>query len=238
MRRGEKTVNLQNPAPVDILVVEDEPSIRRLICGMLEQNQFSVLETGLAHRAIGLLDSHPEIRLAIIDMVMPGMSGLDVAAEMGRRHPGIQILYVSGYVASIAIQAIADRDPDAVLLKPFSEGRLIARVRRLLGMGAGQATDSEPIALTVESAWERLIEGSDELPHPYRIASYRDTSVAYSIAAAHAAVLREAGMQYQFTRHDDDPTLPFELLAPAEQWRAAMACISVLGLSADIALAA
>lgn len=230
----------KTPGPLAVLVVEDEPVIRRLICHTLESNSFRVFETGLAANGLTLHNSHPEIALAIVDMVMPGMSGLDLAAEMSRRHPEIRILYITGYVASIAIQAIADRHPEAVLLKPFTGRELMGCVRKLLEIPAAPgdtgAAAVQP-AMTVKAAWERLIEGSDFVPHPYRIASYRDTPVAYSIAAAHAAVLRAAEIPYHFA-YNQDLAHPFQLLAPAEQWRAALDVISMLGLSADIAIAA
>ena len=204
---------------------------------MLERNGLKVLDAGDAKQGLALLTQHDEIRAAIIDMVLPGMSGLDLAAEMGRCHPGIDILYISGYVGSIAIQAIADRNRDAVLLKPFTEQRLVARVRSMLGIPGEPSPDAEPASMTVGTAWERLIEASDSVGHPYRIAAYRNTTAAYSIAAAHTAVLREASVPYQFRMHDD-PVYPFELLAPAEDWRHARDAIATLGLSADIELAA
>ena len=225
----------QDLAAAGILVVEDQPEVRHLICRMLARGHFASLDAGTAEQARVLLDSHPEIRLAIIDMVMPGVSGLDLAAEMDRRHPGIQILYVSGFAASIAIQAIYDRNPEAVLLKPFSERILLSRVRRLLGLGGEPRGADEDVPFTLETAWERLIEGSDEIPRPSRVATYQNTSAAYSIAAAHAAVLRQAGVPYQFAVLDEGP-YPFVLLAPSGQWQMAVDCISVLGLSADISV--
>lgn len=227
----------EQTTPITILVVDDQTAMRQLICRMLERSHFAALEAGEAQLGLTLIESHPEVRLAIIDMVMPGVSGLDLAAELNRRNPGIPVLYISGYVASIAMQAIADHSPDAVLLKPFTRARLIARVRYLLGLTAGHPEDSEPPARIVETAWERLIEGSGPIPHPNRMVSYRDTSAAYSIAAAHAAILREAGLPYTF-RYLSDPIHPFELVTPAEEWPYAMECIQMLGLSVDITLAA
>ena len=126
-------MNLQNPAPVDILVVEDESNIRRLICGMLEQSQFSVLETGLAHRAIGLLDSHPEIRLAIIDMVMPGMSGGQLAELLAGKYSAMKVLFVSGYSEKVVLRhKILDVQTN-FLQKPFTLKALAMKIREVLG---------------------------------------------------------------------------------------------------------
>src|SRR5579863_8154687 len=189
----------EDPGPIAILVVEDETAIRRLISLMLENRGFDVFAAATVQQALIFLDTYPQIDMAVIDMVMPGMSGLDLAAEMDRRHPHIKILYITGYVASIAIQAISDRKPDSVLLKPFTESQLIGRIRRILGLAAEQSGEhGDPIVPSVDAAWKHLIEGSDDLSYPYRIASYRNTPAAYSIAAAHAAVLRQAGIPYHF----------------------------------------
>jgi CheY-like chemotaxis protein len=214
-----------DPSRIAILVGEDEALIRRLIRCMLERSQFDVFEAGTARHGLSLLQSHPEIQLAILDMVMPGMSGLDLAAEMSRHHRNTKILYITGYVGSIAMEAIADRHPDAVLFKPFTEPQLIARVCKLLNL-CGDTSDT---------AWERLIEGSDVVPRPQRIATYRNTRAAYAIAAAHAAVLRRADISYRFSQLPDPSAaqMPFQLAAPAEYWKSALDCISVLGLGAD-----
>jgi CheY-like chemotaxis protein len=224
-------------SPATVLVVEDQTAMRSLICRMLERGHFAALEAGAAQDGLDLIEAHPEVRLAIIDMVMPGVSGLDLAAELSRCHPGIHILYISGYVTSIAMQAIADHSPNAVLLKPFTQTRLIERVRHLLGMRTEPSDDREAEAPSTDTAWDKLIEGSDPVARPFPIVSYRDTSAAYSIAAAHAAILHQAGLPYAF--HElSDSVHPFELLAPADRWEYAMECIKMLGLSCDIALAA
>jgi FixJ family two-component response regulator len=77
-----------------------------------------------------LLKHPPSIALAIIDVV--GTSGLDVGAEIGRDHRHTPILYISGHGDSLAVQAIAWRSPEHLLLKPFHERVLIDRVRRLI----------------------------------------------------------------------------------------------------------
>jgi FixJ family two-component response regulator len=65
-------------------------------------------------------------------MVMPGVSGLDLATDLSREYPGIKILYISGFVESVAMHVIARRSPQAVLLKPFTEQALLERVHQLL----------------------------------------------------------------------------------------------------------
>ena len=229
------SIQTQAAARRAILVVEDQAAMRRLICEMLEGSQLVTFEAASAVQALDLLQKRPEVGLAIVDMVMPGMSGLDLAAELDRRHPGIRILYISGYTGSIAMQAIADRSPESVLIKPFTERRLIGRVKRLLGLSAGMG-EEEP-SLDLDISWERLIEGSDDLPDGDRVAAYRNTAAAYAIAAAHSAILRQANLPYQF-RHMDEDDHAFELVVQAGRRQRVRDCISLIGLGADIKVAA
>lgn len=117
-----------------ILVVDDHTPVRQLISQMLIRSGFKTIEAGNGLQALELFeDVHGEIDLAIIDMLMPRMSGLDVAAELARQDPNLKILYVSGHAESIAIDCIRRRSPEHLLLKPFTEQSLVDRVFGLLG---------------------------------------------------------------------------------------------------------
>ena len=119
--------------PATILVVEDEPGIRRLIRTHLAQDGFVVIEAAGAEEASGVVQGYAgQISLAIVNIAMPGASGLDFANEMSVRCPEMKILYVSGLKESVAVGAISERAPKAILLKPFSYPELRACVQRLL----------------------------------------------------------------------------------------------------------
>jgi|SRR5580700_8612022 two-component system cell cycle sensor histidine kinase/response regulator CckA len=121
-----------------ILVVDDQPPVRRLITMMLRRCGFQTIEAGNGIQALERYeDARGTIDLAIIDMVMPQMSGLDVAAELARINPGLKILYLSAYAGSIAIDCIRRRSPEHLLLKPFTERSLVDRVFGLLGGNPG-----------------------------------------------------------------------------------------------------
>jgi CheY-like chemotaxis protein len=121
-----------------ILVVDDQPPVRRLISLMLGRLGFKTIEAGDGLQALARFeDAHGTIDLAIIDMVMPRMSGLDVAAELARINPSLKILYLSAYGGSIAIDSIRRRSPEHLLLKPFTERSLLDRVFGLLGGDPG-----------------------------------------------------------------------------------------------------
>ena len=117
-----------------VLVVDDQEPVRELIARILERRGIRSFQAATAADGLRLVHEHgAEIQLAIIDMVMPGVTGLDLAADLSREHPNLHILYISGYVQSIAVDVIARRSPQAVLLKPLDEATLMQRVNHFLG---------------------------------------------------------------------------------------------------------
>jgi len=117
-----------------ILVVEDQSAIRKQIRRALERNGFSVVEADNVTEGLAMFKANREtISLAIIDIVMPGISGLDMASELNREHPGVKILYISGYLGSVAMEVITRSSPESLLAKPFTMDVLIERVRAMLG---------------------------------------------------------------------------------------------------------
>jgi CheY-like chemotaxis protein len=116
-----------------VLVVEDHPFLRPLMVNFLSRHDihtFDAADAVSAHQIVR--EQEGRIDLAVVDMVMPGPSGLDFASELLREYPAIRILYISGYTDSIAMDVISRRSPDAVLLKPFTEESLLERVFKLL----------------------------------------------------------------------------------------------------------
>src|SRR5690349_18108668 len=121
---------MDSPKRPAILVVEDQPAIRTQIKRALERNGFAAVEADNVTEGLAIFRAnHESISLAIIDIVMPGISGLDMASELNREHPGVKILYISGYLGSVAMEVIARSSPDALLAKPFTMDTLIQRVR-------------------------------------------------------------------------------------------------------------
>jgi DNA-binding response OmpR family regulator len=119
-----------------VLLVEDNAPMRRLIALWLRRSGFIVLEASHASQAVVVFRRPARnVHLAIIDVM--GTGGLDLAAYIGREHRAIPILYISGYVDSVAVDAIGWRSPESLLLKPFREHMLLARVRRLLAAHSG-----------------------------------------------------------------------------------------------------
>ena len=231
---------LSGPKPT-ILVVEDNGALRRLVTRTLADNGFLVLEAGSAPHGLAVFRAEPRsVDLAVIDMVMPGMSGLDLAAELERERPGMKILYISGYTSSVAIESISRRSPDRVLLKPFDPRDLVARVSHLLEPDSAALETIGTISSVTKPAfaWDRLMEASDSIGSgAVEVMAYRNTGAAFSIAAAHSAALRAADVNYAF-RPKTESALPFGLfVAPGDASRA-RDLLERLGLGVDVAIPA
>lgn len=116
-----------------VLVVDDEPDLRRFMVGVLQSNGFGPIEAVNEAQGLALFKANRDrIDLVILDMVMPGMSGLDLAAELERQRPGVKVLYISANGASIAMECIVRQSADGVLFKPFTGSGLVERVVQLL----------------------------------------------------------------------------------------------------------
>jgi two-component system cell cycle sensor histidine kinase/response regulator CckA len=116
-----------------VLLVEDETVVRQLVAEILEMSGYTVLQAGDGPSALELLRRHRgTIELLVTDVVMPGMSGPEVAQAVTSMRPGTQVLYTSGYTDS-AIGHHGVLEPDvAFLQKPFSADDLTRKVRGLL----------------------------------------------------------------------------------------------------------
>ena len=116
-----------------ILLVEDEPSIRRVAARILQPLGYQVLVAEDAYEALRLAESTTEvIDLLLTDIVMPGMSGRVLADRLSTRRPGIRILFMSGYPDDATLRHGPLRAGTHFLPKPFTPGGLSEKVREAL----------------------------------------------------------------------------------------------------------
>jgi two-component system, cell cycle sensor histidine kinase and response regulator CckA len=116
-----------------ILVVEDEEQVRVLARTILRKYGYEVLEAQSGGDALLVCEQHPgAIDLLLTDVVLPLMSGLQLASRLLPTHPLMKVLYMSGYTGSSeALQHIHDSNV-AFLHKPITPGSLASRVREVL----------------------------------------------------------------------------------------------------------
>jgi CheY-like chemotaxis protein len=116
-----------------ILLAEDETVVRQLVAEILESNGYAVLQAADGPSALELLRRHSDpVELLVTDVVMPGMSGPEVAKAVTSMRPGTHVLYISGYTDQ-AIGHHGVLEPGiAFLQKPFSADELARKVRAVL----------------------------------------------------------------------------------------------------------
>jgi CheY-like chemotaxis protein len=116
-----------------ILLVEDEEAVRELIRTVLTEYGYDVLPARDPEHAIKLAKSYArDIHMLLTDVVMPGMSGRELANSVSLRRPGIRVLFMSGYTDNVITTGGMLEKGLAFLQKPFSPGILVNKVREVL----------------------------------------------------------------------------------------------------------
>ena len=116
-----------------LLVAEDEPAVRAILARALREYGYSVLEARDGAHALELAEraaAPPD--MVIADVVMPGMAGKPLAAEVERRWPGTPVLFTSGYTGADAARRGLLEEGREFLQKPIEPDALAQRVRRIL----------------------------------------------------------------------------------------------------------
>ncbi len=116
-----------------ILLAEDEDGVRAFLEAALVRAGHRVIATPTGTEALELVGRSEEtIDLLIADVVMPGLSGPEVADKLRQRQPGLRTLFLSGYSSHASLPDRVITDPGAFLQKPFSADALLAKVRERL----------------------------------------------------------------------------------------------------------
>jgi eukaryotic-like serine/threonine-protein kinase len=112
-----------------VLVVDDDPLVARSIAKVLSRNGYNVLVAIGAQAALAVMEtSGTAVSVAVLDVLMPGMSGPQLGQLLLERNAGLKLLYVSGF----APQSVGLPEPTQLLQKPFSAIELVTRVRDIL----------------------------------------------------------------------------------------------------------
>ncbi len=115
-----------------ILVVEDEEAVRTAAQRILEAHGYQVLQVGRPDHALELMSTWTKpLDLLLTDMVMPGMSGRELAARLQALRPTLQVIYMSGYSEELVKRGVDGFD-GTVIEKPFTRAPLLAAVAKAL----------------------------------------------------------------------------------------------------------
>ena len=116
-----------------ILLVEDNVGLLKLATRFLEPAGYTVLGAGTGEEALLVLARHAApVHLLLTDVVMPGMSGRHLAERLAQTHPGMKVLYMSGYTSDTVVRHGVLEEKVSFINKPFNAAALLQKVREVL----------------------------------------------------------------------------------------------------------
>jgi two-component system, cell cycle sensor histidine kinase and response regulator CckA len=115
-----------------ILIVEDDPTVRRLVVEILKASGYTTIETASPMEALRVVQEIPPVDLILSDMIMPGMDGTELVTRLLRRWPGTRVLFMSGYAdRDVAETGIIEAGHDFIG-KPFTPRALTAKLQAVM----------------------------------------------------------------------------------------------------------
>lgn len=115
-----------------ILIVDDEEMVRLLAHDILSEHNFTVFQAIDGQDALNKLERISDIKLVVLDMIMPRMGGKDTCVEIKKRFKNVKVLICSGYSESTDLRPLLEEYADGFLSKPYRTSELLNAVARLL----------------------------------------------------------------------------------------------------------
>jgi two-component system, cell cycle sensor histidine kinase and response regulator CckA len=139
-RRAHQSDDMAESAGT-VLLVEDDEQVREFIRNLLTQNGFRVLEASTGAEGLRVAEEHTgEIDLLLSDMLLPELSGFDLALGLQRKHPQMHVLFITGYVEGEIVQKCVSELDASFLDKPFQPHVLLNRVREAVSASHRKAS--------------------------------------------------------------------------------------------------
>jgi DNA-binding NtrC family response regulator len=115
-----------------ILLVDDEPSVLNFCQRILRLGGYAVIAAGSGIEALRLIENSTEkIDLALLDLMMPGMNGIELGQHVQRGNPGVPIVLMTGYGPAEIARVVGD-NPYRIIWKPFKTDSLLRMIENAL----------------------------------------------------------------------------------------------------------
>ncbi len=116
-----------------VLLVEDSDAVRAVVAKMLEEGGFTVLQASGGEEALAFARrGDAQIDLLLTDIVMPEVSGVELADRLERERPDVRILFMTGYAEEVVVnEGILGKGRECIG-KPFTQEQITRRVRKIL----------------------------------------------------------------------------------------------------------
>jgi two-component system, cell cycle sensor histidine kinase and response regulator CckA len=116
-----------------VLVLDDEPDVRKLVSALLTSNGYTVLTADNGENAIKAFKKRKQpVDLLLLDVVSPGLPGPVVAERLAGLQPGLRVLFMSGYDDTSVVRRYVVEKGFTLLKKPFTPDELAKKVREVL----------------------------------------------------------------------------------------------------------
>ncbi|MFO0722641.1 MAG: ATP-binding protein [Myxococcota bacterium] len=130
------------PRAATVMVCDDEPAVRRIVVRALRLAGYAVIEAESPEQAAELIERGEPVDLLITDVVMPGLSGPELATRVRAKLPELLVLFMSGHTRDLLDERGPPKGQD-FLQKPFTISTLQARVARLFRTGSGGSVEQD-----------------------------------------------------------------------------------------------
>jgi two-component system NarL family response regulator len=142
---------MSKPARIQVAIVDDHPVVRFGLAAIINlQSDMAVAgEVGTGEEACALCDRHP-VDVVLMDLRLPGMSGVEAIRAIRDGHPGVRIIVLTTYDGDGDIRRALDAGAHAYLLKAMSHGEVTAAIRKV---HAGNRVIPEPVSRTLASIY-------------------------------------------------------------------------------------
>lgn len=137
----------------NVLVVDDEPLIRETVALALDEQGYAVMQSGDGQQALELVHQNQDLDLVVLDIMLPGLNGLDLCRVLRSEGNPVPILVLSAKDTETDRVVGLELGADDYLTKPFGMPELIARCRAILRRQTLQQQDAEVTALSFGDLW-------------------------------------------------------------------------------------